>query len=152
MATLSAYEKNNVIELKVSQPSVYLEGEHDLGVSLYPGHIVRWPGTFWSVAPSDDYATLPIVIVENPQEGKTIYDGFAAGERMKMRVCRRGDFVLLRYTDVGVTVGNGGLLATDANTGGVKLWDGVSPGAVIANAEETIATPATVTLLKVMIW
>ena len=163
MATLSAYEGDNTIELKISLPSIYRQVPLDAAMTdgLLPGSIVIDDGAIrFSYPDADAVITVPLVVVENADQGKGIQDPYLnygtepTRTRAKARLCRRGDYVLARYTDIGVTVTYGDRLVTDTNTGGLKGFvEGIDDsGAILFEAAETITTPATATLLKVMAW
>ena len=115
---------NNTITLTVSKTSPYMEGL--AGVDLYPGMLVKLGSEAQYRPPVADWYTMPLFVVENPYEGKSITSVYEQDENVMMRVGRSGDVFLSKITGIwNPTISYGMSLMTDGS-GWFKEWGEVT--------------------------
>ena len=114
---------NNTIALSVSPSSAFIESF--AGFQLYPGMLITFGPSgsdkYWpSSEVGDEYS--PTFAVENPYEGKTIYDPYEAESRVMIRLGRTGDVFLTKVTDMlGANLLYGDRLISNGD-GWFKKW------------------------------
>jgi hypothetical protein len=98
---MSAFLGNNTISYKVSLSSPFQELTCTAG-PIYPGYLCEQVGSDsvsgHSIA--DEPAETMFAVENSQYRGKTIYDRYEVGERVMLRVCRKGDIILAAVASV----------------------------------------------------
>ena len=144
MASVSPSLANNTITVTVSKESPYVEafGSED----LYPGMMVDLASTNeYRVAPTGvTLWTFPMFVVENPYWGKSITSVYLTGERLMLRVPRRGDIILTKVSAIVEDALEIGMHLTPAGDGWMRDWrfaQDVFPTAESLEADPTPVFP-----------
>ncbi len=122
MASQSPDLVNKTISVDVSKASHYEEGK--AATELYPGMVafLGVGGEYWKANTSTIFYYLPIFVVENPYEGKSITDSYAISEHVMMRVARRGDLILTKITSMAAPILDPGTRLATSDTGFLRDW------------------------------